>query len=521
MTKIKGGRQRAYRPKTRSGCLTCKVRRVKCDEGRPDCLRCTSTGRTCDGYAHTTAPIAGSGSVLQGPSLEIQASPRSKRSFAFFMQCTCSQLAGFFGSEFWERLVFQAAYNEPAVRHAVVAIGSRHELAIYQKAAERDAVGCFALGEYNLAIRHLINPSQGKAQRSVDVYLIMSILFACFENIQGNHASAITHLQSGVKLLRETVYDRDSGALDCQQFETANRINSYASFQTYAKIFALLDSQASRIIGDYYQSFIQSSPPSYADAVYGAGSLSFSSIDEARTLWEYGACLFSGTLDTKLSDASMQLPHKPVEGQRSHLVNLTSKYFYAVEDLIQSRKSHFTPREELAAAILQLNVLVTWVSFEIELQYPKATWDKFMPKLNDMVLLGEQIVSLISSSNDSKQNTSSFCLESGYILPMYAVASNSRDIGIRRRAIAVLRSVSRQEGLWNSFLAADAAERVIEIEQRVAREMSVCGDGYEELELFSSRPLLEIDAKGGRLHYTRSPHGCQPPHDVVEEVFSW
>ncbi|KAK5630055.1 hypothetical protein RRF57_005770 [Xylaria bambusicola] len=489
MTKVKKGeRQRAYRPKTRLGCLTCKIRRVKCDEARPDCLRCTSTGRTCDGYAHTMAPIAESGSTLQGPSLEIQASPRSKRSYAFFVQHTCSQLAGFFGSEFWERLVLQAAYNEPAVRHAVVAIGSRHGLAIYHKVAETDAVGCFALGEYNLAIRHLINPSQGKAQRSVDVYLIMSILFACFENIQGNHASAMTHLQSGVKLLRETVYSKDTSVLDCQQFETTHRANSYPLFQTYAKIFAFLDSQASRMIGDYYHSFIQSSAPSYADTVYGDGPLSFSSIDEAKS-----------TGNTKLSDDSMQLSHKPVEGQRSHLVNLTSKFYYAVEDLIQARKSYFTPKE-LAAGILQLNVLVICVSFEIEFRRPNATWDVFISKLNDMVLLGEKIVSLISSSDDNRQNTNSFCLESGYILPMYAVASNSRDIGIRRRAIAVLRSISRQEGLWN---------------------MGDCADDYEELQLFSSRPLLKIDAKGGRLHYTLNTHEGQPPRDVIEEVFNW
>ncbi|TEY71535.1 hypothetical protein BOTCAL_0091g00200 [Botryotinia calthae] len=26
------------------------VRRVKCDEGRPSCQRCISTGRKCDGY---------------------------------------------------------------------------------------------------------------------------------------------------------------------------------------------------------------------------------------------------------------------------------------------------------------------------------------------------------------------------------------------------------------------------------------------------------------------------------------
>ncbi|CAG5180958.1 uncharacterized protein ALTATR162_LOCUS9522 [Alternaria atra] len=37
--------------KVRTGCSVCKIRRVKCDETKPSCLKCTSTGRTCEGYA--------------------------------------------------------------------------------------------------------------------------------------------------------------------------------------------------------------------------------------------------------------------------------------------------------------------------------------------------------------------------------------------------------------------------------------------------------------------------------------
>ncbi|CAI6330555.1 unnamed protein product [Periconia digitata] len=44
-------RRRAYRPKTTCGCKTCKIRKIKCDESKPHCHRCTSTGRKCDGYA--------------------------------------------------------------------------------------------------------------------------------------------------------------------------------------------------------------------------------------------------------------------------------------------------------------------------------------------------------------------------------------------------------------------------------------------------------------------------------------
>jgi len=37
-------RKRVGKPKVKTGCETCKKRRVKCDEGKPECLRCLKFG---------------------------------------------------------------------------------------------------------------------------------------------------------------------------------------------------------------------------------------------------------------------------------------------------------------------------------------------------------------------------------------------------------------------------------------------------------------------------------------------
>ena len=34
-----------------TGCLTCRMRKVKCGEEKPTCARCNSTRRQCDGYS--------------------------------------------------------------------------------------------------------------------------------------------------------------------------------------------------------------------------------------------------------------------------------------------------------------------------------------------------------------------------------------------------------------------------------------------------------------------------------------
>lgn len=41
---------RSSKKRTKSGCLTCRKRRIKCDEGRPICQNCIKSKRHCDGY---------------------------------------------------------------------------------------------------------------------------------------------------------------------------------------------------------------------------------------------------------------------------------------------------------------------------------------------------------------------------------------------------------------------------------------------------------------------------------------
>ncbi|KAK0130445.1 hypothetical protein ONS96_000964 [Cadophora gregata f. sp. sojae] len=47
---------RASKPKVKSGCKTCKARRVKCDEKKPACDRCANFGRICGGYPSAEDP---------------------------------------------------------------------------------------------------------------------------------------------------------------------------------------------------------------------------------------------------------------------------------------------------------------------------------------------------------------------------------------------------------------------------------------------------------------------------------
>ncbi|KAI0868337.1 hypothetical protein GGS24DRAFT_482738 [Hypoxylon argillaceum] len=53
-------KRRATHAKARTGCLTCKKRKVKCDEAKPACTRCVKSGHRCAGYLDPTDLQSGS-----------------------------------------------------------------------------------------------------------------------------------------------------------------------------------------------------------------------------------------------------------------------------------------------------------------------------------------------------------------------------------------------------------------------------------------------------------------------------
>lgn len=167
------------------------VRRVKCDEAKPCCYLCTSTGRTCDGYgAKTEPPPDLSGAVLDTSSLslstEFLGSHEELQSFYFFRQNTAPQLSGFFGDDFWERLLLQAALHEPSIRHAIVALGSLHARTEQKNGLVRLShtngwTDGFPLKNYTQAINGLVKPVTRQGRQAIDVWVLCSILFACLE----------------------------------------------------------------------------------------------------------------------------------------------------------------------------------------------------------------------------------------------------------------------------------------------------------------------------------------------------
>jgi hypothetical protein len=133
---------------------------------------------------------------------------QEKRAFQYFINRTAVELSGFYSSSFWEQLILQASTTEPALRHAVIGIGALHEEYINGtlKYDVNESNPTFAVSQYTKAIGHLRKSLANEKQDPLTA-LMSCILFVCFDSLRGFFASAMVHLHSGLKILRDLRFE--------------------------------------------------------------------------------------------------------------------------------------------------------------------------------------------------------------------------------------------------------------------------------------------------------------------------
>ncbi|KAH8752365.1 hypothetical protein F5882DRAFT_339792, partial [Hyaloscypha sp. PMI_1271] len=125
-------KQRRSAPKVRTGCGTCRLRRVKCDEGKPVCQRCIKFGVECDGYHLTlrwkrefvpsqpAMKVLSSGSLAKSPF----ANSEEHQYFDLFCARTGYDIFPTFDSGYTRQRLLESCHFNPAIRHAIVALGA-------------------------------------------------------------------------------------------------------------------------------------------------------------------------------------------------------------------------------------------------------------------------------------------------------------------------------------------------------------------------------------------------------------
>lgn len=274
-----------------------------------------------------------------------------------------------------------------------------------------------------------------------------------------------------------------------------------------------------QIIQDYRLSIYGSL---LAEVMNSDANFQFTTIEEAKNVFEYGLYSFTATSPARPScdtEPSTELLQDHVD----YFKKLMSKFSIAMRIFMDTRGRRLTPTEKISVAALQLHMLNGYVSFYVEYMPPdcRPHGKTLSLEMKTMVALCEEIIPFVSDGTEPVQQRTSFCLDIGYIIPLYTVASQCQDITTRRRAIALLRSTPRQEGLWNSLIIAKAAERILEIEESTGEQLVPSAPVTAISTSPSPSTVLQLDSIGVRLQYIKPGQDTAGPVNVVEEVVTW
>ena len=170
-----------------------RVRRVKCDETKPSCKRCSSTGRRCDGYASPTQPSPIGYLVVGTGQARPECEQKSRASFQFYCETFAPILSSLGTNKFWGAIVPASCSTHESIKHLVIATSTLGASPFLDQ-AQRNIM---FLIHYTKALRLLSDTRDA----SVVVVLIGCILLAICDEIQQQRSGPSPHVLFGQKIL--------------------------------------------------------------------------------------------------------------------------------------------------------------------------------------------------------------------------------------------------------------------------------------------------------------------------------
>ncbi|ORY12943.1 hypothetical protein BCR34DRAFT_481807 [Clohesyomyces aquaticus] len=478
-------RKKAWKPKTRTGCITCRIRRIKCDEARPECGRCSTTGRKCDGYTSPAQPlpseahhmvVSPKSSILpMGVPVVQLGSAQEREALYFYRQHSAFELAGSYDSRFWQFAIPCAFHSNAAIRHAVVALATLHRKLIAGNTAvvpddASDNQMRFALEQCNRSIRAVVTSPAERTMTDRLHMLSLTILFHFLACIQGHQSLAFEHLRSGLRILREVDSDIASG-MDCT--------SEYPiSLDAIRPVFVDMDVQARGIMSD--EDLAAWEPKPITEPILNEGV--FKTVHQAQfyfdaTFNSLVALIQEMDVHPPKSDSEMKVFREEIERLRIQFEagsRLLHEFFLRQSVLVGEEA-------RIGLQLIQSETLI-FLAAATNCRQPRETrWAPLEPEFEKIVNLAAQLygadpwLSLPSAAaceSDYDLPTDSgtlsrpvFSARSKVVPGLYVVATRSRNIALRKRAIAMLLKYPRREGVWDGVLAGRVCYEILCLEE--------------------------------------------------------
>ncbi|KAL6922468.1 hypothetical protein FSST1_006494 [Fusarium sambucinum] len=403
----------------KTGCRTCKTRKIKCDEGKPSCKRCTSSRRVCSGYQDTDIL------TVYRPNQLSTRDQKEGRTFQFFIESVGPVLSGPTDSYFWTHLVMQFSHFEPTIRHAVLSISSLYEEFAKGSRITRQVCGStYAVGHYSSAIKHVNLASDEQT------ILVLCVLFICIEYLQGDFDAALKHCRHGIMILNSS--SRPEWA--CRYLLPIFRRLSI----TPLLFGGVPPERLPPLVG------FKTPIPSKFDSTQDAQTV----IDDLmiRTL----ECLYDGNDDT----ATLATSLKEWESKMADLEHALSPSAAA---------------ERYAICGMRFKHKIAKIYIQQPSSHTETWWDQHLDVFRDALGLAEDAFHLSTAPDGQRIQQSSFSFEMNWLPMLFFIVLKCRDLEIRTRALSWLGQLGpAKEGLFDVGTLYRVGRRLIELEHEIS-----------------------------------------------------
>ncbi|CZR36020.1 uncharacterized protein FPRO_03720 [Fusarium proliferatum ET1] len=204
------------RTKVKTGCATCRIRKIKCDEAKPFCEKCVKTGRKCDGYESVFRPFpstpqpAGKPDVSASGHNHAEGNPPLStgdlnRYFStktiFDVELSCNEEA---------EQVLQASLTNDSIRHALLCLRalrgnleSKKEADTSETDEQQRLSYNYGLQQYSEALTSLASNLAYPSPDSLKSALLCCQVLISVEQVRGNFSAMGLHIIRGLNILRE------------------------------------------------------------------------------------------------------------------------------------------------------------------------------------------------------------------------------------------------------------------------------------------------------------------------------
>lgn len=383
-----------------------RIRRVKCDETKPSCNRCTSTKRKCDGYSSTsqaeTRPVSHSEILRPSLTLDVSSNALERRTFDFFRFRTVPCVSGYFNDSLWDRIILQVSHSEPVVRHAINALGAQHEENVLRRAAKRsgtavslDARTSFPAAQYSKALTGLRNILK-KDNVPMNVVLICSLAFIHFEALRECFVATLLHTENAIRLLHSST-TLNTGAIDPTLVRAMMRIDVQGAMYLGARRPGLA----------FYTSSTDNTLPD-----------EFRDLTHARDLVNTWSCRLYHFIRTEadefkfreLGSASLEVLAKAQELERTFI-----KLEALLLEFMRQPTIRLTSRENHGLSMLRCRVKVDLILSSCSLYCESCLYDRHLDQFEEIVA----ICLSIANSDDADKRLFTVSLDEGLLYPLW------------------------------------------------------------------------------------------------------